>query len=280
MATSKIILAIALIVVLIVGLGIGLVSGPLLMPQSTASDPIWDNISATGKIKIGSDPNWPPYESLDNNGKIVGFEVDLANAIAEKLSLTTEWQSVSFDNIVSSVKDKSLDMGVSGFSITPDRLNQVSFTIPHTNTRGQAIMTQSKKDSLHITTLNSLDELKNLGLTVGAQSGTTELDELTSAGVSYKSFGDYGTAIQDMMSANPSVDAVYAETPITTAWITQYHSQGKTIVVVYDVPYYPCAFITNINAHTFTAKVDGAIADIIQSGQMDTLKAKWNATLT
>ena len=266
-----------MIVVLIVGFAIGLVAAPLLMPQSTAADPVWDSVVASGKIRIGTDPSWPPYESLDSNNKIVGFEIDLANAIATKLGLTLETSSVIFDNIVSSVKDKSLDMGVSGFSITPDRLEQVAFTIPHSTTQAEIIMTQSKKDALGITMLNSLSDLKTQGLTVGTQTGTTEESELIDAGVSHKSFTDYGTAIQDMMSANPSVDCVYAETPITTSWIAQYQAQGKAISIIYQAPYYPCAFVVNKDARTFLAKVDGALAEIIKSGQMDELKAKWNA---
>lgn len=273
----KPIIAVGMIVVLIVGFAIGLVAAPLLMPQSTAADPVWDSIVASGKIRIGTDPSWPPYESLDSNNKIVGFEIDLANAIATKLGLTLETSSVIFDNIVSSVKDKSLDMGVSGFSITPDRLEQVAFTIPHSTTQAEIIMTQSKKDALGITMLNSLSDLKTQGLTVGTQTGTTEESELIDAGVSHKSFTDYGTAIQDMMSANPSVDCVYAETPITTSWIAQYQAQGKAISIIYQAPYYPCAFVVNKDAHTFLAKVDGALAEIIKSGQMDELKAKWNA---
>ena len=273
----KPIIAVGMIVVLIVGFAIGLVAAPLLMPQSTAADPVWDSVVASGKIRIGTDPSWPPYESLDSNNKIVGFEIDLANAIATKLGLTLETSSVIFDNIVSSVKDKSLDMGVSGFSITPDRLEQVAFTIPHSTTQAEIIMTQSKKDALGITMLNSLSDLKTQGLTVGTQTGTTEESELIDAGVSHKSFTDYGTAIQDMMSANPSVDCVYAETPITTSWIAQYQAQGKAISIIYQAPYYPCAFVVNKDARTFLAKVDGALAEIIKSGQMDTLKAKWSA---
>ena len=273
----KPIIAVGMIVVLIVGFAIGLVAAPLLMPQSTAADPVWDSVVASGKIRIGTDPSWTPYESLDSNNKIVGFEIDLANAIATKLGLTLETSSVIFDNIVSSVKDKSLDMGVSGFSITPDRLEQVAFTIPHSTTQAEIIMTQSKKDALGITMLNSLSDLKTQGLTVGTQTGTTEESELIDAGVSHKSFTDYGTAIQDMMSANPSVDCVYAETPITTSWIAQYQAQGKAISIIYQAPYYPCAFVVNKDARTFLAKVDGALAEIIKSGQMDTLKAKWNA---
>jgi ABC-type amino acid transport substrate-binding protein len=283
---------------LVVGFAIGLFASPAIMPQKTeqpqtsaspeptstpqpaSTDAVWDNIVATGKIRIGTDPSWPPFELLDNSSNIVGFEVDLADAIATKLGLTTEWHSVGFDTIIGSVQTKTLDLGVSGFSITAKRLNEVQFTMPHTLTRGQVIMLQSRWEALNMTThnntLTSLAELKTLGLTAGTQTGTTEQDELTTAEVNLRQFTDFGLAIQDMTSANPSVDCVYAETPITTAWINQYHAQGKTIVVIYDIPYYPCAFLANKDATTFVTKMNGAFAEMIASGQFDQIKAKWD----
>lgn len=267
------------VIMLIVGFAVGLVSSPFLVAQNTSTeDTVWNNIQQTGVIRVGTDPSWPPYEQLDNStNKIVGFEVDLTNAVAAQLNLTVDWQSVSFDNIITSVQQNKLDMGVSGFSVTPDRLAQVSFTMPHSTTRAQVIMLQSKIDSLAITNITSLQDLKNLGLTVGTQVGTTEQQELQAAGVSIRSWIDFASAIQDMASANPSVQAVYAETPITTAWIAQYQAQGVPIGIVYDHPYYPCAFVVNKNANTFLDKFNGAMAQVIQSGQLDQLRAKWYA---
>ena len=170
-------------------------------------------------------------------------------------------------------------MGVSGFSITADRLNSVAFTIPHSTTEAQLIMLQSEADKLHITngTITSLADVKSLGLTVGTQDGTTEQQELQTAGVSMNSWDSFATAIQDMASANPSVQAVYAETPITTSWIAQYQHKAYRSASFIEHPYYPCAFVVNKNAQTFLAKFDGAITNIISTGQMDQLKAKWNA---
>ena len=275
---SKYVTATGLIVVAVLAFVVGLVAGPMIMPQSTAADSVWDNISKTGIIKVGTDPTWPPYESIDNvTSKIVGFEVDLMNAIAAKLNKTVEWQSVGFDTIITSVQAKTLDLGVSGFSVTSDRLEVVQFTMPHSITRGQVIMLKSKRDVLNITMLTSLGNLTTLHLSVGTQSGTTEQDELVAAGVQIRSFNDYGAAIMDMASANPSVDAVYAETPITSSWISQYQAQDKDIVVVYDTPYYPCAFLANKDADMFVARIDGALADIIASGELDTLRTRWHA---
>src|SRR3990172_5027657 len=190
MASSKIVMAATAIIMLIIGVAIGLVASPILMPPSTAADPVWDNIVATGKIMAGTDPSWPPYELLDNSSKIVGFEVDVANAIAEKLGLTVEWSSVGFDTIISSIQARQLDLGVSGFSITSERLEQAKFTMPHSITRGQVIMLQTKQAELGITMVHSLGELKNLGVVVGTQTGTTEQDELEEAGVENRAFND------------------------------------------------------------------------------------------
>ena len=109
-------------------------------------------------------------------------------------------------------------MGVSGFSITPDRLSQVSFTIPH-STSSQVIMLNSTMDKYHITSVTSLEQLKALGITVGTQDGEIEQQQLQAAGVTMHSWGDSESAVQDMASANPSVQAVYAETPVTNAWM-------------------------------------------------------------
>jgi ABC-type amino acid transport substrate-binding protein len=279
MVASRYVSAIGLIIVAVVAFAVGLVASPIINPQGVAAaDPVWDRVTKTGVIRVGTDPTWPPYESINTTtNKIVGFEVDLMNAIASKLNKTVDWQSVPFDNIITSVKSQDLELGVSGFSITTDRLQEVLFTMPHSITRGQVIMMQSKRDSLNITMLTSLHDLKTLGLKVGTQQGTTEQKELNDAGVTNSPFGDYGLAIQDMAGAAPTVDCVYAETPITSSWIAQYQAQGKTIVVVYDTPYYPCAFVANINAHTFVAKIDGALADIIAAGQLDALRAEWHA---
>src|SRR4030043_1349449 len=139
---AKIITIGIVVVMLVVGFVVGLVASPFLMPQSSsATDTVWANIQKTGVIKVGTDPTWPPYQLRDSvTGEIVGFEVDLANACAAKLNLTIQWNDVGFDNIIVSVQQGQLDMGVSGFSVTPDRLKEVDFTLPHSTTEGQIVM--------------------------------------------------------------------------------------------------------------------------------------------
>ena len=272
-------LTIALVVImLVVGFAVGLVSAPFLMPQkSTATDTVWENIQKTHIIKIGTDATWPPYQFRDNSSNIVGFEVDLAQACADKLGLTIEWHDVSFDTIILSVQNGQYDMGVSGFSVTPERLPQVSFTLPHSTTEGQVIMLQSTMAAKNITTVNSLADFKTLGITVGVQSGNVEEDELRAAGVTIHTWSDSASPFLDMVSGNPSVQAVYAETPITTSWIAQFQTEGKQAGVVYKHPYYPVAFLVAKGSTTLLDKMNGALTQLIYDGTVDQLKAKWHA---
>ena len=279
-------LTIALVaIMLIVGFAIGLVISPLIIAQngSGSTDTVWNHIQQTKTIRVGTDPTWPPYQERDpnNSSKIIGFEVDLANAAAAKLGLQIQWVDSNFDDIITSVQGGQLDMGVSGFSITTARLQQVSFTIPHSVSQSQIIMLKSAIDKYHITThpatITSLSQLKDLGITVGTQTGEVEQTELQDAGVATHAWTDSSSAVMDMVSSNPSVQAVYAETPVTNAWIDQYAAKGFDIQVVYSHPYYPVAFVVAKGSHTFLDQMNGALTELIADGTVDQLKATWHA---
>jgi ABC-type amino acid transport substrate-binding protein len=80
-----------------------------------------------------------------------------------------------------------------------------------------------------------------------------------------------------MVSGNPSVQAVYAETPITTSWIAQFQTEGKQAGVAYKHPYYPVAFLVAKSSTTLLEKMNGALAQLIYDGTVDQLKVKWHA---
>ncbi len=273
-------LTVALVVImLVIGFGVGLVSSPFLLAQnSSTTDSIWENIQKTKVIKVGTDATWPPYEQRNNvTNAIEGFEVDIANACAAKLGLTIQWNDVGFDTIILSVQNGQYDMGVSGFSVTAERLDQVSFTLPHSTTEGQIVMLQSTMAAKNITTLSSLADFKAKGITVGVQSGNVQQTQLQDAGVEIRTWQDSASPFLDMISGNPSVQAVYAETPVTTNWIAQFQSQGLPASAVYRHPFFPVAFAVAKNSHTLLDKMDGALSELIFDGTIDQLRAKWNA---
>lgn len=277
MVASKYFAAIGMIVVAVVAFAAGLVAAPIIFPRPE-EDPVWARITESGKIIVGTEPGWPPYEFTDNAGNIIGFEVDITERIAEMLDLEVEWRDMSFDAIIPSVQAMDIDLGVSGFSVTAERLETIDFTMPHSVTEGQVIMLKSKAEDEGITEFTSLTNLTDYGLTCATQVGTTQEAELldVAPGAVAGPYDDFLLALEAMKTGH--ADSVYAETPITSNWILeadQTIDPADDLVVVFSRPYYPVAFVVNKDADTFTAKINGALAEIIASGELDELRLKW-----
>jgi len=275
MPVSKSIAAIGMVIIAIVAFVAGLFSAPYVFPPAEEEDPVWARVLETGKIVVGSSPDWPPYEFYDEQGNWAGFEVELMEMVAERLNLTVEWREMGFETIIPEVRDMTIDLGVSGFSVTSERLDVIQFTMPHSITEGQIIMLESRRNELNITEIHSIEELADLGIQVGVQVGTTQHDELAEkAPDCVVVFDDYVLALQAMKDG--SIDAVYAETPVTSWWILQAEQAGEEpIVVIYRRSYWPVAWVANKEADTLVAKINGALAELFAEGKVDELKATW-----
>ena len=81
-----------------------------------------------GELVIGTSPDYPPFENLEN-GEFVGLDMEIAKAIGEKLGLEVEFKSLQFDAIIPAVAaGGQVDMGISGFTVDPDRAKEIDFS--------------------------------------------------------------------------------------------------------------------------------------------------------
>ena len=86
-----------------------------------------EEIAERGVITIGVESEYPPAEFLGDDGQtVIGFDVDLFDAVAGKLGLETDWQSAPYDAIITGVNSGKYDVGVSSFTITAERLENVT----------------------------------------------------------------------------------------------------------------------------------------------------------
>lgn len=85
-----------------------------------------------GVLKMGTEAQFPPYEYYAENQKIVGIDVDLAQAIADKLGMTLEIEDMQFNGILDSIKTGKVDVGIAGMTVTEDRLLEVDFSDTYT----------------------------------------------------------------------------------------------------------------------------------------------------
>ncbi|MEM7825704.1 MAG: transporter substrate-binding domain-containing protein [Candidatus Aenigmatarchaeota archaeon] len=246
-----------------------------LMPPEPVPVQMWKKIQERGKIIVGSSPDWPPFEYLDPTGKFVGFEVELVETIASRLGLKVEWRAMEFDSIIPAVLEKKIDLGVSGFSVTPERVKIVKFTTPHSITESQIVMLKSRAQNLNIVKIDSLQELDELDLIVGTGEGTVQEDELKkNAPKVLRSFKDFNTALLEMK--NGTIDAVYAETPVTSWWVLEAEKAGEEpIVIVYRKSFWPVAFVAHMDNDLFVTKLNEVFAEMLADGTMDQIKEKW-----
>ncbi len=118
-------------------------------------------------VRLGVDATYPPFESKDANGKLVGFEVELGEAVCKEMGVTCEWVVQDWDGIIPGLLARKYDAIFSSMSINPERAEQVLFTEPYYTTPSGWF---AKKSSSY----NATDLATLAGARVGVQRGTIQ----------------------------------------------------------------------------------------------------------
>lgn len=111
------------------GLLLLVVAVPLLWQAAgIGRDRVWDEIQATGRWRVGLDPSFPPFETLDAAGQPIGFDVELANAIAARWGVEVQVEAIGFDGLVDAVQVGRLHSAISALPYQPERTQDVAFS--------------------------------------------------------------------------------------------------------------------------------------------------------
>lgn len=79
-------------------------------------------------LRIGNDPTYPPFESKNAQGELVGFDIDLANEICKRIEARCNYVESDFDALIPSLKAKKIDFIISSLSITEKRQQEIAFS--------------------------------------------------------------------------------------------------------------------------------------------------------
>ncbi len=174
-----------------------------------------------GKLTMATNAAFPPYEYVEG-GQVAGIDAEIAGAIADKLGLELQIDDMEFDSITEALKGGKADIGLAGMTITPDRQEEVDFTVSYA-TGVQVIIVTEDSD------ITSADDLLAEGAshTIGVQRNTT---------------GDIYTT-QDIEDAGLGT-------------IDRY-SKGAEAVQALTTGKVDCVVIDNEPAKAFVAEVDG-----------------------
>ena len=218
-------------------------------------------------IRVATDATWPPFEIVDEATKeIVGYDIDLFNAIAEKANLKIEFINTPFDSVLSGMGTCQFDAAISAMTITEERKKSFDFSDPYINA-GQIVVVQSSSD------ITSKDGL--VGKTVGAQLGTTgEIEAKKIANTTVKPYDTVDLAFLDL--ANGQIDAVIADYPTALGFVAKSPDKIKAVGDVFTDESYGIA-VCKGNTELVT-KINDALKQVVAEGKLVELEKKWLAT--
>lgn len=146
----------------------------LLSVSVVNAEGVLDKIKAAGKIIVGTEATYPPYEYLDDNAQFAGCDIWLSEQIAAALGVELEIQDMAFDGIIPAVQAGSVDVGIAAFTKTPERAEVIDFSDLY-ETSAQLLIVKAGNADLYST------KEAMAGLKVGAQLGTIQSQLIESA---------------------------------------------------------------------------------------------------
>ena len=152
-------------------------------------------------LTFAMEPSYPPFETTNEKGEIIGFDVDIANAICKEIQANCSFKSLSFDGLVQAVKQKRIDGVISAMDITEARSKQVLFSDAYYDSSASFIALKSKAD---------LNTAKN----VGVQNGTTFQQYVVAEAKQYapKAYNSIQDSILDLK--NGRIDLIFGDTAV------------------------------------------------------------------
>ena len=220
-----------------------------------------------GKVlKVGSDTTYPPMETVDPaSGQIVGFDVDLMNAICGKINCKAEFVTTAWDGIFSALQQGQFDLVASGVSITDERKQTMDFSEPYIIV-SQAVLLRVTDEGM------TIDDIKTKGLKLAAQTATTNAtlaEELVGRDnvALYDTFAGAVVALKNGDVAGVVIDG-------TSAAAYEKEFAGELIIGIKGLQSDPLGLVFRKGDENLAAFNEGLKA-ITDDGQLDALKLKY-----
>ena len=223
-----------------------------------------DDTQGPAVLHMATEGTFPPYEYYDN-GQLVGIDIEVAGAIAEKLGMKLETTDIAFDSIIPGVQAGKYDIGMAGVTVSEDRLQQVNFSDSYATCVQVVIVKEGGK-------VQSLDDMADA--IIGTQSGTTGFIYASSdfGDDHVKSFTKTTDAVEALK--NGQVDCVLLDNAPAEALVEANPDAGLSILdTAYTVEDYAIAI--NKQNTDLQAKINAALAELVADGTLQSIIDKY-----
>lgn len=220
---------------------------------------------------VGMEASFPPFELVDESGKIVGFDVDLMTAISDKAGFKVAFRNLPWEGIFTALEQGDVDILMSGITITEERKQSIDFSESYFDTSNQIAV---KGDA----TIASYADLKNKK--VGVQTGSTG-DEIAQMVLgkgnnNIKRFDSVTVAIKELVAGG--VDAVVADDAIIANYIKNNDTAGLRLVKDNTAESASMGIALKKDKNpALLAQINEALAALKADGSYDAIKARYFA---
>ena len=227
-----------------------------------------------GKLTVATSPDFAPYEfyAVDASGKpeLAGFDIALAQYIADYLGLELEMVPVDFDGVLMELQTKSVDLGVAGLSPDPKRDSIMDFSDIYYEGGQSFVCTKANKDKF-----KSLEDTNKAEYEIGAQTGSIQVDlaQANSPDSDIIQLTKVTDIVAEVIAGK--LDGAYIETAVAESYAKNY----PDLYVALDVPYEEAegsAIGVSKGNKELLDGVNKAIAAAKKEGKMDEFVATAN----
>jgi polar amino acid transport system substrate-binding protein len=227
-----------------------------------------DDIKAAGVIKVAVPQDFPPFGSVGADMAPVGYDIDVANLIAQKLGLTLELVPVTSANRIPYLQTKKVDLVISSLGKNPDREKVIDFTSAYAPFFNGVF----GPDEVAVTKVEDLS-----GMTVGVTRGSVEdleLSNVAPADATIKRYEDNNGTISAFLSGQ--VDVIASGNVVAAAILAR--NPPKRPEIKFLIKNSPCYVGLNKGEPQLLEAVNGIIAAAKADGTLNAIAQKWLGT--
>ncbi len=257
-------------VVSLLALALIFVSAPVFSADlNLAKTSTIESIVKSGKLRVGFESGYLPFEMTNTKGEYMGFDVDMAKALAAAMKVEYEPINTAWDGIIPGLITDKYDIIISGMTVTQERNLAINFTEPYI-VIGQAILLNKK----HEGTVKSYKDLNDPKYIITSKLGTTgeQAVKRMIPKATYKSFEVEMEAIMEVIQGN--ADATVYDLPMIEIAQAQ-HGAGKTVALTEPFTFEPLAMAIKKGDPDFLNFLNNFLRQYKNDGRWEKSYEKW-----
>jgi ABC-type amino acid transport substrate-binding protein len=230
--------------------------------QQPPPDPTWDRVQRTGTLRVGSDLTYPPFESVEN-GQLVGYDMDLARALAQGLGVKVTFVNIALDGQYDALAQDQVDVLISALPFIWERQKEVRYSRPYYEA-GPRLMVRAGE-----TGIAGAADLA--GRTVGVELGTDAdmaARRLQKGGIALRLDSTYHSTEAALAAlAGGQVDAAVSDPLALAAFLRSHDDPAQAAVHALEPPLNSQPYVIAMRAGA--SRLGPAIDDLLAQMQAD-----------